>query len=404
MATHAYTAYDAAGRQISGAIEASSPIEATRLLRERGLIVFEIEQQAVAAAPRTGRGGGRRASLQDFADFALQVSVLAKAELPIDQCLRLVSHQSAGSAVGRLAGALLADVVAGHALSRAFAEQATSAPPFIAPLLRAGEARGMLAPSLVDIARILERQVSVKRRIRGAMTYPVILLFVALLTLGVIVGVLVPTLMPMFKDTGTPPPALLRVVDSLGTLVTERAFLSLGLAGVTLFIVVWLSRRAATRRLVQAVVAALPGFGAIAVQIDIALMSRTLGTLLRNGVSLTPALPLAADTVRSDRFRSMLREAATRVQEGSRLSAALGASNVLSELPLRFIAIGEETSKLDDMLLHLADLSDGEVERRIEALLTLLTPAMTLLIGIVVGGMILSVMQAVLGINDLALR
>jgi general secretion pathway protein F len=148
----------------------------------------------------------------------------------------------------------------------------------------------------------------------------------------------------------------------------------------------------------------LPVVGALMAKVNVAAMARSLGTLLRNGVPLIGALSLTASVVPTLKFRQALEGATQAVKEGSRLAAAMQRTEAYPELALRFVAIGEEASKLDDMLMHLAEITDGEIERQVETLLTLLTPTITLVLGGMVGGLILSVMQAILSVNAIALQ
>ena len=149
---------------------------------------------------------------------------------------------------------------------------------------------------------------------------------------------------------------------------------------------------------------ALPIVGQLRRRLVVALAARTLGTLLRNGVALIPALALTAGVSSNAAIKSALETAGQDLEEGGRLSLSLRRSGAIPETTLRFIAIGEEASRLDEMLLHLADVSDADNERQIAALLTLLTPVLTLLIGGFVGAIIVSVIKAVLSINDIAIQ
>jgi general secretion pathway protein F len=148
---------------------------------------------------------------------------------------------------------------------------------------------------------------------------------------------------------------------------------------------------------------ALPGIGALVLLGSTTLFARTLGTLLRNGVSLLPALEIAASVVPSPSVRAAVTEAAERVKEGRRLADALARTGRFSEFALRFVAVGEEASKLDTMLLHLADLSAKETQRSIDRAMTLVSPLLTIGIGALIGGLFVSIVRALLSVNELVL-
>lgn len=407
MSTFSYAAYTLDGRHVDGQIEAATAAQAAELLHKRGLLSYRTTE---LSASRSGFAFSRRAagalklSERDYASFTRQLATLLQADLPLDQCLRLVASQSAGTRVGTLAERLQAVVVAGQSLSHAFETELPNAPLFIAPLIRAGEARGTLTPCLMDLARILERRLAVQQRFRSALVYPGVLLFVALLTVALVIGVLVPTLLPLFTDSGVDPPWVLRNADLLAQFLRRDWPLVLVAAAAAIWLLrmVWL--RPATRLLVGGALVRLPLVGSMISKVNVATMARSLGTLLRNGVPLIGALSLSASVMPTLKFRQALENATQSVKEGSRLAAALQRTGAYPELALRFVAIGEEASKLDDMLMHLADITDGEIERQVETLLTLLTPAITLALGGMVGGLILSVMQAILSVNAIALQ
>jgi general secretion pathway protein F len=407
MPTYAYTAYDSAGAKVEGLIEATDSAAAAERLHQKGLIAFRtVEAKAGHRSSRTWFAGSKRRepSLSELADFARQLATLLRAELPLDQCLRLVASQSDATMTGAFAGRLADAVVAGRALSTTFEQQAPNAPTFIAPLLRASEARGSLTPGLVDLARILERRVEARDRVRSALVYPALLLVVALLTVTLVIGVLVPTLMPLFKDAGAAPPTGLWAANEVREFLLTQWPVALAGAGLVIAGGIWLARRPRVRQAGGRLLLRLPLVGSITRQTNVAMMARTLGTLLRNGVPLVSALSLSATVVSSPQFRDSILQSAEAVKEGSRLATALRQSQVYPDVALRFITIGEEASKLDEMLLHLADLADSQSQRSIDGLLTMLSPAITLLVGMVIGGLILSVMQAVLSVNDIALQ
>jgi general secretion pathway protein F len=407
MPTFSYAAYTLDGRHVDGRIEAASAAIAAELLHKRGLLSYRTTEVSGAASGLAIPGRLARPlkfSERDYASFTRQLATLLQADLPLDQCLRLVAGQSAGTRVGAMAERLQARVVAGQSLSHAIDTELPNAPVFVAPLVRAGEARGTLTPCLMDLARILERRLAVQQRFRSALVYPAVLLFVALLTVALVMGVLVPTLLPLFTDTGVEPPWVLRNADLLAKFLTQQWPLVLALAAAAVWAlrIVW--RQPSVRGIVGGAFLRLPVVGALMAKVNVAAMARSLGTLLRNGVPLIGALSLTASVVPTLKFRQALEDATQAVKEGSRLAAAMQRTEAYPELALRFVGIGEEASKLDDMLMHLAEITDGEIERQVETLLTLLTPTITLVLGGMVGGLILSVMQAILSVNAIALQ
>jgi general secretion pathway protein F len=341
--------------------------------------------------------------LQVYADLTRELSVLLAADIPLDASLRLLTRQTANRRLGGVAERLLVAVTAGQALSAAISGIDREAPAVLASLLRAGEARGGLAPALTDLAAFFESRIEMQGKIRSALTYPAVLCVTALGAIAVIIGVLVPAVMPIFTDSGAPPPLVLRLAHEVGELVAQQGHLIVGglMAGAASMGVA--VRRPAVRAALDRLALALPGVGGLIRQGSTALFARTLGTLLHNGVSLIPSLEIAASVVPSPAVRAAVNEAAERVKEGQRLADALGRTGHFSEFTLRFVAVGEEASRLDSMLLHLADLSTKETQRSIDRAMTLVSPLLTIGIGALIGGLFVSVVRALLSVNELVL-
>jgi general secretion pathway protein F len=402
-----YSAFTPAGLIERGEIDCSTRADSLSMLSARGLVPFE---SAEAEGPRiTGQRASRlgrpgRSRLKIYADLTRELSVLLAADIPLDASLRLLVQQTANRRLGALAERLLAAVTAGQSLSGAIADADPDAPAVLVSLLRAGEARGGLAPTLVDLAAFFESRIEMQGKIRSALTYPTILCITALGAIAIIIGALVPAVMPIFADSGTPPPLVLSLANQLGQVVTQQGYLIvIGIIAVSLCIGALL-RLPSVRAAIDRAALALPGIGPLVRQGSTALFARTLGTLLRNGVSLLPALEIAASVVPSPTIRAAIMQAAERVKEGRRLADALTRTGRFSDFALRFVAVGEEASKLDGMLLHLADLSARETQRSIDRAMTLVSPLLTIGIGALIGGLFVFIVQALLSFNALVLQ
>lgn len=406
MARFRYQAYTSAGEIETGAIDAASASDAAKLLSDRGLLPFETEP-AFGDTPDTlwiGRRSARRLSLSELAHFARELSVLLGAGLPLDQALRVMVEQASHPHLRGLLRGLFDGVTAGMSLSTAFEQHAGSAPAYVANLMRAGEARGNLAVTLADLASFMRKRADIEARVRSAFTYPLILAATAFAVVLVIVLLLIPALLPLFAETGAEPPLTLVMAQNLQVFISTSwpaLLIALFLAGLLLRS---LLRREAVRVVLDRFILRLPLIGRVTAKTNVALLARTLGTLVRNGVGLVPALTMTAAAVPSRSFAAALRTASDGVREGRRLAAILDATPPIPKLMVRFVAIGEEASKLDEMLLHLADMTDGDAQTEIDKLMTLLTPALTIAIGVAIGGVMMSVMHAILSVNQLALQ
>lgn len=402
-----YQAYTTAGQTVAGTVEAPSEPEAIQILNARGLLPFKTEIERKSRTPN--RGGLRklltkRMQLADYARVARELSVLLNSGIPLDHALRLLVDQAASSQLSDFANGLLESVTAGASLSEAIAQKASDAPAYITSLIRAGETRGNLGPALTDLADFLYKRAENRARIQSALTYPLVLSVTALGAVTLIIAFLVPAIMPLFEDSGVEPPRALLLALHIGEYASER-WLTLAIATLlTVVAFTRLMRRERIQLAVDRMILRLPITGAMVSKANTALLAKTLGTLLRNGVALVPALRLTASVVPNRPFSMALVSAAERVREGHRLAAAVSHSPDLPQLLSRFIAIGEEASKLDEMMLHLADISQNDAERHFNRFMTLLPPLLTIVIGVLVGALILSVMQAILSVNQLVVR
>ncbi len=400
-----FKAYNDQGRVEAGELEAPSADAVLVILNARRLLPFETREGSRRAAPRAGIGWrGQSLALPDYATFMRELAVLLQADLPVDQCLKLLAGQQKSRAMAVFSDNVLKSVLAGTTLSAALETYSAGMPPVVASLVRAGEARGNLAATLTDVARYLETSVEIRAKVRAALTYPLVLAVVALATLSIIVGGLVPTLLPLFADSGVEAPLVLRLADGATRFLSAywvACLVGLGLVAAA----IWRAVRApATRAMIDRANLRLPLLGPFTRDANTSVFARTLGTLLRNGVPLVAGLQISADAVTNREVSAAIRKATEDVKAGSSLSTALRDKGVLSGLSLRFIEVGEEASRLDQMLLHLAELTDNETSRRVDRAMTLLGPAMTIVIGAVIGTLVLAVMQAVLSVNALALR
>lgn len=407
MATFNYEAYTKDGHRRAGQVAATSREEAFQALAEQGLLPVRADAVASSLPVRSRKSVDwwfNRISISDWAELAKNISVLLEAGLALDAALRLVATQSSSGSMRGVASKLVESVVRGDALSKALDDLALPVPTIMSSLVRAGEARGNLAPALGDTARILRARADLQARVSSALIYPVILAVTGIVVLGVIVTALVPALIPLFEDAGVAPPLALSLARDAGRIVEANG----AVAGILLLLLSYSAyrlryhpecRSRASRLLLR-----LPLLGRISASSSTGILARTLATLLRNGVPLLQAMRLAAAASPNTAIGQSLTMAVEPVKEGRRIGAALQADATLPDTAKKFIAIGEEAGKLDTMLFHLADLMDEDARKRIESALSLLTPTLTIIVGGLVGTLVLSVMQALLSLNQLALR
>jgi general secretion pathway protein F len=406
MPRYRYRAYDQAGALKSGEIEGTSDAGVLNQLRSTGLLPVETALQ----------GGGRELRWWErdlfaaralpngsLALFTRELATLVEAGIPLDEALRMVMLHPMAGRLRATTQETLEHVLEGASLSDAMQRTGRFGDLYCS-VVRAGESGGKLADVLRQLASFLERSMETGGRIRSALVYPAILVLMAVGALILIVTVLLPTIAPIFKDAGTEPPFILQRLLEAETFVSEH-WLILGLllaaaaAGLVAAAQNPQARASAHRLLLR-----LPVFGRMVTMAESARVARTLGSLLGSGVPMLPALRIAAGTAGNAAVAAGLTAAAEEVKEGRMLADALRKNGVFPILMLRLIAVGEETGRLEPMLAHVEKIFDSLVQRWVERMLTLLTPALTIVMGVMVGGLIMSVMRAILSINELALK
>ena len=408
MASFQYRAYDAGGRLVSGQLDSATRETALDALRRQGALPVEITAtDATESRSRYGLSLLRRGTLPD-ATLALvirELATLLEADLPLDDALRLIALQPTLDARARRSvDGVLQRVLAGTSLSEALASEAPAFPEIVARLVAAGEQSGGLARPLAALASDLERRVALRTTLRDALIYPLVLLAAAVVALSVVVGVLVPAIAPLFDEAGVAAPPVIAVLRDLQALVATRWPLLVAAFLALVVLLALAGERAGIRRGVDALVLRLPVAGPLVQRRETARLAATLATLLGNGVAMLDAMRIAGTAQTNHVYRAATAGMTERLASGSMLSGEIAASGLYAELAQRMIAIGERTGDLPGMLARLARIEETALQRGLERIAGLVAPLLTVAIGLFVGAIILSVMDAVLGLNELALR
>jgi general secretion pathway protein F len=400
MTTFQYRAYGLQGDLAQGEVEAASRNAAEDMLWVQGLTPFELNPathvehwwQRELFLPRGLRSADRAAFTREF-------STLAAADIPLDDTLRILSEQTTSRRVGTLATSLLADVLNGATLSDALERQ--SFPVDYVSMVRAGEVGGALSDVVSELADLLERRMDIRSRLASALIYPAMLVALTLISLAIVLGSLVPGIAPVFAESGRTMPATLGFLVAINASWPDILLGSMLTAAMAAGGLVLLLRQPDGRLNLDRWILRLPIFGNFILQQEAARFARTLGTLLKAGVPLLQAA-ISARAVIGNRHVSLGLDAAIdSIREGSALHRSLRSRAIFPAVALRMISIGEEAGKLDGMLIRVATTFEQRTQRSIERFMSILTPALTLTIAGLVGSLIMTVVSAVLSMNDL---
>jgi general secretion pathway protein F len=406
MPTFSYRAYGGRGEFAEGRIEAASPDAASQMLWAQGLTPFRLKP-ADADGERWWQRevfGRSRSTPAQLASFTRDFATLNSAEIPLDDALRILAAQAPSRAMRAVIASLLADVLDGSHLSDAMHKHPQVFAVDYVSAVRSGEVGGTLGQVLEEMADLLERRMEIRNRVRSALVYPAILVAFAIVTVSLIVAVLVPGIAPIFAEGGKPMPGAIGFVLAVQAHWTGIAVsLLVAMVAATGAFVVAL-RRPQVRLAIDRGKLRSPALGGFILERETARFARSLGTLLRAGVPLLQASTSARAVIGNRHLGAGIDRALEAVREGSSLHRALERCAALPPVALRMISVGEEAGKLDRMLLRMAAMFEQQTQRTMDRFMTILTPALTLTIAFLVGSLILTVMNAILSINELAYR
>ncbi len=402
-----YRAYDAQGRIVEGEVTAESRESALDVLHQRGEIAVAITDSPVSAAQPWWNRQIRlfnSVSLGGLALFTRELATLLKADLPLDETLRIVALQpSLPGPMRRTTDGVLNRVLEGQALSQALAAEPAIFSEFYWRLVRGGEASGSLGDVLDDLAAFLERSAEMRAKVLSALLYPAILLAVAALAVVAIMAVLLPAIVPLLRDTGAPLPLIVTLLEGTRAFLANNVFL---LAVIGAGVAVGLAIASATgilRPALSRILLRMPFARTLIMRREVSRFARTLATLIRSGVPLLEATRITGGVLSNAVYREATAAVAEDLRQGVPLTRALTARKRFPDVALRLVAVGEKSGQLETMLLRVAEIFEAALQRQLNQMTVLLTPVLTLVIGLLVGGLIVSVMGALLSINELAL-
>jgi type IV pilus assembly protein PilC len=384
-----YTIRDANGQTRSGKVEAPNAEELKKRLQSEGLQVLEVTEDR--KAPRVPAGGYGRVKLSDLAIFARQFSTMLDAGVSLIRCLDVLQAQTNNARLRKILMDLSARVESGESLSRSMARHPKAFSQLIIGLIRAGEVGGVLEESLQRIAGFLEKDVELRRKIRSALTYPVIVLLAAVGIVIFLVSWLVPQFASLFKELGIKEmPAPTQFLIDLSALFTERWYVVI-IAVVAILIAykLFVSTRVG-RRVADRVKLRIPVFGPLHHKIVMARFSRTMGTLLASGVPILQAMETVAGVVGNSVVSDAVIESRARIREGEKIADPLQRSKMFPPMVVHMVSVGEESGSLDHMLNKIADFYENEVEMTIASLTAAIEPVMIVLLGFIVGFIVIS--------------
>lgn len=395
----AFRAVQADGSIAEGEIAAMDKAAALAALRAKGARPIRlVPQTAPVARHRMRTRRGRQAATR----LAGELAVLLGAGLPLDRALALAIANVDEAAAAQQFAEILGQVREGTPLSQAMRATPLLFPPVAAAMVEAGEANGDPGTALDRLARMLESAEDLRRLIGTAMIYPAALTIVASGVILLMLLYVVPQFETLFASAPGQLPAASRAVLAASHALREWGWLMLAMTVAAGLAMRGALRRPEARRRLDALVLRLPQAGDLVRMTETARFAATLGALTEGNVPLPHALVLARRTVVNTRIGDAIEQVAEGVRKGGTLAAPLAQSGVLPPIASGFLRTGEETSRLGPMLTRLAEVLERDLRIRIQRLVGILAPAITVLLGATVAAIIAAIMSAIIGFNDLA--
>ncbi|MGI9044908.1 MAG: type II secretion system F family protein [Gemmatimonadaceae bacterium] len=384
MATFTYTARSFAGEMRTATLEAPSRDDVIAQLRRQRLNVVKIDE-ATPKKPRLGH-----IKTKDIVVLTRQFSTMINAGLPLVQAMTILAEQSENKTLAGIMRKVVFDVESGNTVSDALAKHPKAFSNLYVNMVAAGEAGGILDTILMRLATFLEKNDALIRKVKGAMIYPGVIMAVAGIAIAVLLIFVIPVFENLFASAGLALPLPTRIVMGMSRFLNSYWWVVLGSMVGGFFM---LKRYHATNNgklQIDRFLLRVPVLGDVLRKAAVSRFTRTLGTLVSSGVSILDGLEITAKTAGNRVVQDAIMESRSSIAGGDTIAQPLKKSGVFPPMVISMISVGEQTGGLDEMLSKIADFYDEEVDAAVSNLLSLLEPIMIVFLGIVVGGMVVS--------------
>jgi type IV pilus assembly protein PilC len=400
MITFAYQARDASGRIVSGIQDALNEDNAVTSLMSRGLMVLSLQEKSVASKTRKKVWTVKET---DLVLFTRQLATMIEAGISLVQGLTALYDQSDPKRQRNLRH-VVSDVTTrvqgGETFNEAVAKHPRVFNRLFVSMVKAGETGGLLAEILERLAGFLEASARLRKKVKSAMTYPVIVICIALIITTFLIVRVVPIFGEIFKDFGAKLPAPTQFLIDVSDFVRgEWYFLLIGIASIFFGIRTFL-RSTRGKQLWDRWQLKLPVFGPLTHKIAMSRFARTFAQLIRSGVPILEVIDIVGGSAGNDVIERGIRSVGEDVEKGDNLSVAMSKKSIFPPMLLRMVAAGEATGKIDTMLEKMADFWDEEIEAMLDALTSLIEPMLIVFLGVIVGGIVIAMFLPIFKLNE----
>jgi type IV pilus assembly protein PilC len=403
MPIYLWKGMDRKGKLQKGDIEADNATVARQLLLRRGVTLKTFKEKPKDLSDYIP-ALQQKVKERELVIFVRQFATMIDAGLPLVQCLEILQEQQENATFRRILRAVKKDVEEGSTLSEALRKHPKVFDILFVNLITAGEMGGILDVILNRLAAYIEKISNLKKKVKGAMTYPGIVVTVAVVVVAVILIYVIPIFAGLFQDAGSALPPLTLFVISISEFA--QSYFHWILLGFILFIIAIgrIRKTEKGRDVIDRLLLHLPVFGILLRKVAVARFSRTLGTMLSSGVPILDGLDIVAASAGNTVIEKALREVRVSIAEGRPIADPLQETKVFPPMVTHMIAVGEATGALDKMLSKIADFYDDEVDVAVDALTSLLEPLLIVFLGVTVGGLLVAMYLPIFQLADVVSR
>ncbi|MFN8177228.1 MAG: type II secretion system F family protein [bacterium] len=388
MITFIWRGRTPAGETVSGELTVNNRSDLLAQLRKKRIIVTSVKQKAKEINFKLPFGG--TVGTKDLAIFTRQFATMINAGLPLVQCLDILSRQLDKQLFRDITKRVMNDIEAGGTLSESLRKHPKPFDELYVNMVNAGEAGGILDTILLRLADYIEKIETLKRKVKSALMYPAVVLFVAVSATLFMLMFIIPTFAKMFSDFGAELPLPTRIVLGASNFIRAWWWMIIGSFIGGIFALKRYYSTDAGQHQIDALMLRIPVLGDVLKKGSVARFTRTLGTLVSSGVPILDGLEITAKTAGNVIVQDAVMAARASIREGDTIANPLRNSSVFPPMVVQMITVGEETGALDEMLTKIADFYDEEVDSAVDALTSIIEPVMIVIMGALVGGMVVA--------------
>ncbi len=406
MPPYEYRALTSEGKMVEGTMEAADGGTVALKLQEMGLLPVKVGaggRKSIFTREIVWSWKKKRVRRKDILVFTQELHTLVKSGFPLDRSLTVLGQLAESPAMAEIIQDVLKEVKGGKSFSEALGKYPEVFPRVYVNMVKAGEVGGMLEEVLSRLVSFMETSENLRSYIIGALIYPALLSIVGIASVTILTLFVVPRFASIFKDMGVPLPLPMAILKGLSEFLTEYWWLVL-VSGVLITAYLRRFRSSAEGRLQwDRWLLRLPLVGNVIRKVEVARFSRTLGTLLHGGVPLLNAMTIVRDIIANQGIATMIEPIRNGIKKGEGIAQPMKQSGVFPPLAMHLIEVGEESGRLDAMLVQVAEVYDVEVRNGVKNLIAFFEPALILVMGIIIGTIVVSMLMAIFSINDIPL-